>query len=107
MKIRDATQLIALLEDGDLAHDLSEEIRSLLEKLRDAAGPKSKAKGSITLTLNFAVEGVTTEIDTEISTRAPKAKRGRSFYFVADDGLSTDHPKQQQFPFEAKVSDVG
>ena len=103
MKIRDATQLLAMLEDGELAQDLSTEVNELLAKLRDAAGPKTKAKGSVTLKLNFTVEGVATEIDTEIVVKAPKSKRGKSFYFVTDDGLSTDHPRQiQMFPEAAE-----
>ena len=101
-RIRDATTIIGMLEDGELAGDLSNEISRLLDALRDAAGPKSKAKGSLTLKLNFAVEGVSTEIDAEISTKVPKSKRGRSFFFVTDDGLSTEHPKQtSMFPEDA------
>ena len=99
-RIRDATQIIGMLEDGELSCDLSNEISFVLDKLRDAAGPKSKAKGYVTLKLNFAVEGVSTEIDAEISSKTPKAKRGRSFFFVTDDGLSTEHPKQLSIDLE-------
>jgi hypothetical protein len=98
-RIRDATQIIGMLENGDLANDLSNEISHVLEKLRDAAGPKGKAKGSVSLKLTFAVEGVSTEIDADIASKVPKLTRARSFFFVTDDGLSTEHPKQMQmFP---------
>jgi hypothetical protein len=102
-RIRDATQIIGLLEDGDLASDLSNEIQHVLDKLRDAAGPKRAAKGSVTLKLNFEVEGVSTTIDADIASKTPKAKRSSSFFFVTDDGLSTEHPKQvQMFPEDAE-----
>ena len=99
-RIRDATQIINLLEDGELVCDLSNEISFVLDKLRDAAGPKSNAKGSVTLKLNFCVEGVSTEIDAEIASKTPKNKRGRSFFFVTEDGLSTEHPKQLSMGLE-------
>lgn len=99
MKIRNADQLLAMLEDGDLSNDLFNEITKVLDALREAAGPKSKAKGSVTLTLNFEVEGVSTEISTDIKSKMPKQKRARSWLFLGEDGLSTEHPRQiSMFP---------
>ncbi len=97
--IRDANTIIGLLEDGDLAADLSTEIQKVFQALRDQAGPKTSAKGSVTLTMNFEVEGVSMEVDASITSKIPKPKRGKSFFFVTDDGLSTEHPKQaNMFP---------
>lgn len=94
-KIRDATQIIGMLERGDVAQALSVEIEKALVALQDAAGPKSKAKGSVTLKLNLEVLGQSVEIEADITSKVPKPKRGRSFYFVTQDGaLSTEHPQQ-------------
>jgi hypothetical protein len=99
-RIRDAAQIISMLEDGQLVCDLSNEISHVLDTLRDVAGPKSKAKGSVTLTLNLSVEGVSAEIEAAIASKTPKVKRQRSFYFVTDEGLSTEHPKQLSMGLE-------
>jgi hypothetical protein len=95
-KIRDATQIIGMLERGDTAHALSEEISKTLVALQDAASDRAKAKGSVTLVLNISVEGSAVEIEADIKSKLPKSKRGRSFYFMTTDGaLSTEHPQQQ------------
>jgi hypothetical protein len=94
-KIRDATQIIAMLERGDLASELTNEITRVLAACREQSGAKQAAKGSITLTLAFSVQGPSVEIEGSISAKTPKNKRGRSIYFVTDDGeLSTEHPQQ-------------
>lgn len=100
--IKDATTILGLLEDGDLNADFSAEITKVLEVLRDRAGPKQSAKGSVTLTLTFEVEGVQTEIDAKITSKTPDAPRGKSFFFITDAGLSTEHPRQiNMFPEDA------
>lgn len=100
--IRDANTIIGLLEDGDLVADYSKEIAAVLAKLRELGSPKKAVKGSVTLTLSFVVEGVSTEIDAKITSKTPEPERSRSFFFVTDDGLSTEHPRQiQMFPEDA------
>lgn len=93
--IRQYVDVVGTIERGDAAHDLTREIDKVLEALRDAAGPKSKAKGSVTLKLDFVVEGVNVEIEADISSKVPKIKRARTFMFLTQDGqLSTEHPHQ-------------
>ena len=94
-KIREATQIIGMLERGDTAAALTDEITHALTALQEQSSQKGKAKGTVTLKLNFSVEGVNVEVDAEIASKLPKAKRARSFYFLTQDGqLSTDHPQQ-------------
>lgn len=95
-KIRQATDIIAILERGDLNADLTAEITKVLEALQEAAPPKGKAvKGEVTLKLKFAVEGASVEVESEIASKTPKRPRGRDFYFVTEDAaLSTEHPRQ-------------
>lgn len=101
-QVRQYTDIIARIERGDAAHDLTMEIAKVLESLRDAAGPKSKAKGSVTLKLEFAVEGQVVEIAADISSKMPKLKRARTVMFLTADGqLSDEHPDQpDMFPRE-------
>lgn len=97
-KIRDAQTIIGMLEGGELAAALSTDMQETLAKLKalaDAQGPKSRVKGKVSLTLEFAIEGGTVEVLAGIETKVPKAPRSRSFYWVTDDGaLSTEHPQQ-------------
>lgn len=99
-KIGNATDIIGILENGDLASDLGEHIREALHALRQEAGEKNKAKGSVSLKLEFEVEGEKCEIRGEITAKLPKRVRPRSFLFVTDAGeLSREHPRQHDmFP---------
>jgi len=95
--IRDAQKIIGLLEDGDLSSDLSKEITKTLEALREQAGAKGKIKGSVSLTLGFEIDGPTCEIMADIKSSVPRPKRSPSFFFLTEDGLSTEHPRQPSF----------
>ncbi len=98
-----ASDIVAVLEDGDLNHDLSTEIHKVLSELQDLApaNGKGKVKGSVTLKINFAVSGKSVELDTEFTSKIPKRPRSTSVYFVTPDAkLSTDHPQQERLSFE-------
>jgi hypothetical protein len=104
-RIRDAQHILGWLEGGQLASDMSDEIRETLAELKEAAGdrPKSKAKGEVRLTLKFVVEQGITTIEADITSKRPKPLRSSTVAWVLDDGsLSTEHPKQiNMFPREA------
>lgn len=94
-EMRQAHELIARLERGDLNHDLSTAIEETLKTLQDRAPPKGKAKGQVKLTIDFTVQGNTVDIDASIDTKVPKPIRARSTYFVTPAGaISTEHPQQ-------------
>lgn len=106
-KIREATQIIGMLERGETAAALTDEIENALKSLQGLAGPKTKAKGTVTLKLSFAVEGQQVEVEADISSSLPKSKRGRSFYFLTQDAaLSTEHPQQQDMFVRDSASDA-
>lgn len=93
--IRQCTEIISVIERGDAAHDLTLEIEKVLKACQDAAGPKTKAKGEVTLKLSFEVEGQFVEIKADIGSKVPKIKRGSTAYFLTTDGqLTTEHPSQ-------------
>ncbi|EXL07397.1 hypothetical protein BG46_10810 [Brucella anthropi] len=96
-RIRDSNTIIGLLENGELAQRLTNEMMDTLAALQEHTGgrPKVKAKGSVTLKLNIEVVDGTVTIEAETSSKRPKPVHGSSFYWLLDDGsLSTQHPKQ-------------
>lgn len=94
-EIRDPLMLIGTLERGDVTVALEDEIKRSLALLYEAAGPKGKAKGSVTLTLNFEVQGATCSIEAGIASKTPKQKRSTTTLFVTHEGaLTQEHPSQ-------------
>ena len=104
MIIRDVQQLFALLEDGDFARDLMKDLNDALQKCRDAAGPKGKAKAAITLKLDLTVQGVSADLDCDYAVKLPKIKRVSTPFFATDQGFSDQHPKQMEMPGIRDVS---
>ena len=102
--IREAQMFLGVLEDGQLTRDLSETMKDVLVDLVEHAGPKGKAKGSVSLQVNFTVSGGTVEITSDLKSKKPKESRASTVLFVLPDGsLSTDHPKQMSmFPRDAE-----
>ena len=93
--IRECTQIIGTIERGDAAHDLTLEIEKVLSALQDQATAKGTVKGSVTLMLDFAVQGQNVVIEAAITSKVPKVKRGQTFMFLTADGkLSNEHPTQ-------------
>ncbi len=99
MIIRDAQQLFALLEDGQLNVDLMHDINDAMQATRDAAGNKGKAKAIITLKIELTTSGVSTEINADYAVKKPKIKRAPTLFFATDQGLSDQHPKQMDLGF--------
>jgi len=104
MKIRDATQILAMLERGEFATAVTEKLQEVIDACRDAATPKVTSKGSITIKLNVEVQGVQITFYGEVDGKTPKVARGSSIYFLAPDGsISTEHPQQMDmFPQAAE-----
>ncbi|MBB4952735.1 hypothetical protein H4S14_000777 [Agrobacterium vitis] len=96
--IRDPGTLIGSLEQGQLHKDFAENIKDTIVKLQDLIGdnPKAKAKGSVTLKLDFTVQDGRIEFDADISTKTPKQPRRSTVFFLTDDSeISTEHPRQR------------
>lgn len=87
------------LEDGKLVADLEDERRKLAQNLRthvERVG--GKAKGSLTLTINFIDDGEDTDFVNVIAAKEPKPIRRRSTQFLQKDGTySKNHPDQLEF----------
>lgn len=105
--IRDPQLLIGALEEGELADAFRTELQETLSALSEAAGPKGKAKGHVTLKLNLDVAAGTVTITSDLTSKRPKEERRSSMYWVTEEGfLSTQHPKQHDmFGGPRSVSD--
>lgn len=101
-KIRDFSQIINLLENGQLNPALSSEASDTLHKLTDLSdqSPAATIKGTLTLKLSFSVKDGMVTIATEFESKTPKRPRKNSVFWVVEDGaLSTEHPRQHDmFP---------
>lgn len=96
-KIRDASTIIGLLENGQLNPALSEEIADTLNKLSEMSedNPHATFKGTTTLKLSFAVKDGMVTIAADMASSTPKRPRKNTVFWVVEDGaLSTEHPRQ-------------
>lgn len=94
-KIKDGPTILGLLDRGELMAKFVNLNEETLRKLREQAGPKGKAKGSITLKLNMEVQGSSVQIESVLEAKTPKEKGSTTMMFVTDQGeLSTEHPEQ-------------
>ncbi len=94
--IREMPALIGWLEGGELAEKMRDELQAVVAALNEAAGPKGKAKGSLTLKLKLEVAMGRVEITGEIASNKPKEERGSTILWVTEEGqLSTEHPRQR------------
>lgn len=97
MKLREATQIIGMLENGkfnaDLSDDIAKTLATLLEMSEQSEG--HTFKGKTTIVLNFAVKDGATIIGAKFDSTTPERPRRNTMLFNLDDGtLSTEHPRQ-------------
>ena len=98
-EIRDIGSLIGYLEGGELSDEIRKDTRELVAYLHEHAGPKGKAKGTLTLTIGFDVQGSSLTIVADVATKKPKKARGSTTVFCDHDGrLLTGHPRQEDLP---------
>jgi len=95
--IRTFTDAIAVMEDGQLLHDLTEKQRDLIGDLNNAIqdGARS-AKGTLTLKIDYKLEGGVIETQADLKTKTPEPKRERSMMWATpENNLSRSNPKQR------------
>lgn len=100
-EIKAFSNFIAMLNDGDLHHDLTSAIENVIAALNDARqNGTSKPKASMTIKLAFCLDGQTVDVSGDFDVKTPKVKRERSvFWTTAANRLSRNNPQQQNLPF--------
>lgn len=98
---RNLAAVLATLEDGRLHGDLSDASREMISTLHDvAANARGKAKGKITITLDYAVEDGVVELRADFTTKTPKLPRQKTVLFATpDNNLTRRDPKQPSLEF--------
>jgi len=106
-KIRDASMIIGMLENGQLNPAFSAEIGTTLEKLSAMSedNPMATFKGAVTLKLGLSVKDGMVTISADMESKTPKLPRKNSVFWVVEDGaLSTEHPRQHDMFTPREVS---
>ena len=103
--VRAFAALLHGLEDGQLLADLNAKLHGLNVGLAREADNAGKAKGALTLRLNFSAErGGTISIDSEVIVKEPKPARARTvLWLTKDQHLSQQNPRQTLLGFPQEV----
>lgn len=101
--IREVKELLGLLESGKLAPALNAELRKALLHLMELSADGRKVAGTVTLDLKLSVSGKEVEFFPTIKSKLPNPPRGRSFFWLTDNGeISTEHPTQVAMDFPVR-----
>lgn len=93
--IRDFGKIVALIARGRLLEKLDDEVAELLDQL-EATG-EDKAKGSLTLTIEFQRLADRTDVSGKITVKPPAEKAlPATTLFNVEGGLSVQHPGQME-----------
>lgn len=87
---------VRMLSDGDFDRDLTEVLQALNTDMCDAAIEQGgKAKGKLTLTFDFSLEGRVFSIGSKHKVDVPEAKRAKGIMWATQDGRFTPSNPQQ------------
>ena len=93
--------LLGHIGDGELLHDLTKQLRTLVnECTTHAYDYQTKGKGSLTLSLSLVAEqDGTVRVTGDVKIKAPKPKaRGALFWASKNGTLSAENPRQTKLP---------
>lgn len=98
MKILNGTTVtLGVMEGGQFLSDIDEALAEVLRRTKLVAvqSKNGVSKGSLTITVGFAIDGETITLAGDIKPKIPSLPRRNTTLFVTDDGqLSTEHPRQ-------------
>lgn len=96
--VNDFAHFIAMLEDGVLKDELSEQLQQINAEMNNhAQAYGAKAKGRLTLTIDFELNKGVFDIQADYSVKLPKAKRARSVaWSTPDNRFTPQNPRQMQ-----------
>lgn len=84
------SDFIRFQEDGQLNAELTEELKSMAhDMMATAIESGGKAKGKLSLTFDFALEGKVFTIASKFKIDVPEAKRPKSVMWATEDGRFT------------------
>lgn len=90
--IRRFTEIVALVENGELEQGCNEAVTKIFESLE---GASEGAKASLTLKLDFVLKNGIVEFGSEEpAVKVPKRKYRKAIGWIHEGGLSLQHPRQ-------------
>lgn len=103
-EIKDFSRIIAQLENGQFNADCSQALESSLSAVQERCeidGCKS-ATATISVTLKISYVSGNIEINADMTNKTPAKPRGRSIFWLSEDGkgICLDNPKQPRLPFD-------
>ena len=96
-KLTGTTVTLGAMENGGSLADVDEDLSEVLRKTKAVADQtkNGKAKGSLTITVAFEVNGDTITLAGKTKLSVPALPRRDSTFFVTSDGeITTEHPRQ-------------
>lgn len=95
--LRMFTDALAVMEDGQLVHDLTETQQELVAALSNAViDGARRAKGTLTLKLDYTLEDGMFDIQADVKSSLPKTKRSRTVLWATpDNNLCRNNPRQR------------
>lgn len=109
--INGATVTLGVMEKGQFVVDIDEALAEVLRKTKLAADnhKDGKAKGALTITIGFAIEGDMITLSGDIKPKTPPLpRRSTPLFITADAQISTQHPSQgDMFDGPREVSSRG
>jgi len=91
--IRSVFQALGLSNRGRFEEKANAEMQRLIEALQEH--PEEKAKGSLTLTIDFVKLGDRIDMKPSVKAKLPEEKGFQSTpFWVVEGGLSVQHPSQ-------------
>ena len=102
------SQLLQVVAEGQVHHDLTKQLTEAVAAMNDArAEGISKPKASITLKLNFTLDGQNVDVDAKHSVSLPVIAPPRTvLWTTADNKLSRANPKQTQLFGKVETVDL-
>jgi hypothetical protein len=89
--------LLSTLNNGDLEHEITAAMRDIVAEMHES--PRGKAKGKITVTIDFAYDGDIFSIAGDFKAVKPKKHRPASvFWATPENNLSRQDPRQPDLP---------
>lgn len=103
---RSASNVLAMLDDGEFNADLSEAIHELLKQIEGHAHRnKGQAKGQVDVKLQLSYANGMLVIVPDFKVKAPVEKRGGTALFIGEDMSLGRNPPGQRAMFGSKARD--
>lgn len=105
--IRNVSQLIGALEEGQFNADASSKLEDIVRLLNDALHLDRKVSAKLTVTVNLTADRGVIEVTGDIKTKLPPDVRRRTMLYVANARfLSKRDPKQGELGLRTLPADA-